>query len=70
MRFAEDILASSPAKIVKRDSIELANIQNNFCTLGAHQPDIQISKRSLSVTYLAADDMEKNESWISGRDHQ
>ena len=57
INFEEDILAWSPAKIVKRDNIKLAKIQNNFSTLGAHQPDIQISEVSLNTTYPAADDM-------------
>ena len=66
--FAEDILASSPAKIIKRDNIVMANIQNNLSTLGAHQPDIQISKGSLNITYPAADDMKETKRWISGWD--
>ena len=68
--FAEDIPASSPAKILKRDNIKLAKIRNNYSTLGAHQPDIQISEGSLTTTYPAADDMKETESWISGWDHQ
>ena len=55
--YTENIQALSPAKVVKRDIIELANKKNNFSTLGATKPGIHISEGRIYTTYPAADEM-------------
>ena len=54
---SQNIHALSPAKVVKRDIIELANKKNNFSTLGATKPGIHISEGRIYTTYPAADEM-------------